>query len=63
MVYGPEIGLSPVKLIVRRHQIVDGAGVKQWHYDVVSHEDVPYPSYEEITMCELESFPEYTDLL
>ena len=59
MVYGPELG--PVKLVVRRHQIVDGAGVKQWHYDVVSREDVASPSYEEITFCLLYTSPSPRD--
>ena len=52
MVYGD----GPVKLILRRHYIKDGAGEEQPHYDVVARDDVLYPSYEEIGLLELDLY-------
>ena len=52
MVYGD----GPVKLILRRHYIKDGAGKEQPHYDVVARDDVLYPSYEEIGLLELDLY-------
>ena len=58
LIYGAELGL--VMLTMRRLYLEDGAGGKQPHYDVVSSDDVLYPSYEEIGMWELDM---YTDFL
>ena len=57
LVYGSELG--PVRLTVRRHFSMDGAGHESPHYDVISYEAPAIMAYEELTATKLNAYMDF----
>ena len=57
LVYGSELGR--VRMTLRRHFVADGAGHRSPHYDIVSYEWRPQPSYESLPSYRLDAYSHF----